>query len=304
MTIADRASLVIDPGPRHVSGCNINGGPGHAFDTGEFLGSRVYLGEIRTDAQGRLIVLGGRGKSTSHSGARAVTFANNEGWHDDTADGPVTAEITYNGRKLQTDPGWIIVAPPYYGPLQKSFRTMWDLMRDVAISAGMLPSPARPSFEHDIRPIFERLARLQWVNAGFAAAFGWGSPSNFTSPEWRVDLSRQTDDTAEMRHVIANRFRVFARDSWSPVPWPWLYGDAMNIPPAETPRQNAVLTDTQLGMLRQWSAGDFDADYIPDRSPPPSGWLLTLVSHDRRRRGWRRQIWSTRTAWVWRWRRR
>jgi hypothetical protein len=42
----------------------------------------------------------------------------------------------------------------------------------------------------------------------------------------------------------------------------------MNIPPAETPRQNAVLTDTQLGMLQQWSAGDFDADYIPEHSPP------------------------------------
>ena len=268
MTIADRASLVIDPGPRHVSGCNINGGPDHAFDTGEFLGSRVYLGEIRTDAQGRLIVLGGRGKSASHSGGRAVTFANNEGWYDDTSDGPVTAEITYDGRKLQTEPGWIVVAPPNYGPLQKSVRTMWDLMRDVAISAGMLPRPARPSFEHDIRPIFERLARLQWVNAGFAAGFGWGAPSNFASPEWLVDMSRQTDDTAEMRHVIANQFRVFARDSWSPVPWPWLYGDAMNIPPAETPRQNAVLTDTQLGMLQQWSTGDFDADYIPDRTPP------------------------------------
>ncbi len=268
MTIGDRASLIIDPGPRHVSGCNIGGGPGHAFDTGEFLGSKVYLGEIQTDAQGRLLVLGGRGKSASHSGARAVTFANNEGWHDDTSDGPVTAEITYNGRKLQTEPSWIVVAPPNYGPLQKSVRTMWDLMRDVAISAGMLPRPARPSFEHDIRPIFERLARLQWVNAGFAAGFGWGSPSYFASPEWLVNMSRQTDDTAEMRHVIANQFRVFARDSWSPVQWPWLYGDAMNIPPAETPRQNAVLTDTQLSMLQQWSAGDFDADYIPDRSPP------------------------------------
>ena len=73
---------------------------------------------------------------------------------------------------------------------------------------------------------------------------------------------------AEMRHVIANLFRVFDRDSWSPVPWPWVYGDAMNIPPAETPRQNVTLTATQLAMLQQWSAGDFDADYVPGRTPP------------------------------------
>jgi hypothetical protein len=268
MTVPDRARLVIDPGPRHITGRDAGGGADHIFDTGEFLGTRVYLGEIRTDAQGRLIVLGGRGKSASYNGARAVTFANNEGWHDDTSDGPITAEVTYAGRKLETDPGWIVVAPPNYGPSQKSVRTMWDLMRDVAITAGMLPKPARPSFEHDVRPLFERLARLQWVNAGFAAGLGWGSPNDLTSPEWLEKLSRKTDDTAEMRHVIANQFRVFDRDAWSPVPWPWVYGDAMSIPPAETPRQNAALTDTQLGMLQQWAAGDFNADYIPGRTPP------------------------------------
>jgi L-Lysine epsilon oxidase N-terminal/L-lysine epsilon oxidase C-terminal domain len=262
MAIRDRAGLIIDPGPRHISGRD-RGGADHRFDTGKFLGANVYLGEIRTDDQGRLIVLGGRGKSASYNGARAVTFANNEGWHDDTSDGPVTAEVTYAGRRLETDPAWIVVAPPNYAPLQKSIRTMWDLMRDVAISAGMLPKPVRPSFERDIRPVFERLARLQWVNAGFAAAFGWGAPSDFASPEQLQKFSRRTDDTAEMRHVIANQFRMFDRDSWSPVPWPWLYGDAMAIPPAETPRQNATLTATQLGMLQQWAAGDFDADYAP-----------------------------------------
>jgi len=145
---------------------------------------------------------------------------------------------------------------------------MWDVMRDVAISAGMLPKPVRPSFERDIRPIFERLAKLQWVNAGFAAAFGWGAANDFSSPEQLEKLARNTDATAEMRHVVANQFRVFERDAWSPVPWPWVYGDAMNIPPPETPRQNATLTPTQLAMLQQWSAGDFDDDYVPDRITP------------------------------------
>ena len=268
ITITDRSRLMIDPGPRYITGRDAGGGPAYRFDTGTFLGTRVYLGELRTDPQGRLIVFGGRGKSASYNGAKAVTFANNEGWHDDTADGPVTAEVTFSGQKLQVDPAWIVVAPPNYGPLQKSVRTMWDLIRDVAITAGTLPKPVRPSFDRDIRPIFERLSRLQWVNAGFAAGFGWGAPSDFTSPQWLEKLSRNSSDTAEMRHVIANQFRDFDRDSWSPVPWPWLYGDAMNIPPAETPRQNAALTDTQLAMLQQWSAGDFDDEYAPGRAPP------------------------------------
>lgn len=268
-TIPERRRLTIDPGPRHITARN-QGGPEYRFDTGTFMDRPVYLGELRTDAEGRLIVLGGRGKSASYSGAQAVTFANNEGWHDDTADGPVTAEVSYGGRRLPVDPAWVIVAPPNYAPLQKSVRTMWDLIRDVMIAAGMLPKPARPSFQRDIRPIFERLSRLQWVNAGFAAAFGWGAPNNFASPEWLEKLSRNEVATAEMRHAIANQFRVFDRDSWSPVPWPWLYGDAMNIPPAQTPRQHATLTDTQLSLLQQWSAGDFDADYDPRYEPPRS----------------------------------
>jgi hypothetical protein len=268
MTIPNRASLIIDPGMRHIAGADISGGPDHTFDSGYFLGTKVYLGEIRTDNQGRLIVLGGRGKSASHNGARAVTFANNEGWHDDTSDGPVMAEVIYAGRKLEIHPAWVVVAPPNYAPLQKSVRTMWDLMRDVAISAGLLPKPTRPSFEADIRPIFERLTRLQWVNRGFAAGFGWGAPDDLASPAQLEKLSRKTDDMTEMRRVIANQFRVFDRDSWSPVPWPWVYGDAMNIPPAETPRQHAALTATQLAMLQQWAAGDFDTDYVPGRAPP------------------------------------
>ncbi|MBV8337080.1 MAG: LodA/GoxA family CTQ-dependent oxidase, partial [Alphaproteobacteria bacterium] len=65
MTISDRASLLIDPGARQIVGSNAGGGPEHTFDTGKFLGKPVYLGELRTDPQGRLIVLGGHGKSAS-----------------------------------------------------------------------------------------------------------------------------------------------------------------------------------------------------------------------------------------------
>jgi hypothetical protein len=268
-TIADRQRLTIDPGPRHISGRD-KSGPGYRFDTGCFMDRPVYLGELRTDAAGRLIVLGGHGKSVSYRGALAITFANNEGWHDDVADGPVTAEVRLDGRNVPVDPAWVVVAPPNYAPMQKSVRTMWDLIRDVLINSRMLPKPLRPSFARDILPIFERLSRLQWVNAGFAAAFGWGAPQNLTSTEWLAKLSRNDPDMAEMRHVIANTFRVFDRDAWSPVPWPWLYGDAVAIPPAETPRQHTTLTDTQLRFLQQWSAGDFDEDYDPDAEPPRS----------------------------------
>jgi L-Lysine epsilon oxidase N-terminal/L-lysine epsilon oxidase C-terminal domain len=268
ITVSDRGKLVIDPGPREISGRNTGGGSEHAFDTGQFMDAPVYLGELKTDADSRLVVLGGRGKSASYNGIRAATFANNEGWHDDVSDGPVTAKVRFQGRALRVDPAWIVVAPPNYAPLQKSVRTMWDLMRDVFITAGTMVRPARPSFDRDIRPIFERLSRLQWVNAGFAASFGWGAPNNFATPDWLARLSQPTAADRETRALIAAQFRVPERDARSPVPWPWTYGDAMDASAPQTPRAFTALSPTQLGMLQQWAAGEFDADYDPAREPP------------------------------------
>jgi hypothetical protein len=248
-----------------VSGQNA---PAQAFDDGQFMGKNVYLGEIFTDDDGRLIVLGGHGVAASCDGSRAITFANNEGWHDDVSDGPVNATVHYEGLALNVIPAWVVVAPPNYGPQRKSVRTMWDLMRDVAIQAGTLPKPVRPSFTYDILPLFERMAGLQWVNAGFASGFGWNGANDLTSPEALRRLSDAGGAHGDLRRLVANQFRNDAIDGPSPKPWPWLYGDAMNVPPAATPRQNSVLTATQLGMLAQWAAGDFDEDYDADRVPP------------------------------------
>jgi len=266
--VSDRASLIIDPGSKEIHGRNVHAGHAHTFDTGKFLGMPVYLGELHTDAKGRLIVLGGRGKSATARGknVQAITFANNDGWYDDISDGPVTAEVTYRGQKLTVDPGWVVVAPPNYAPCRKSVRTMWDLMRDTALAARMLAVPVRPSFNLDIRPLFERLAGLQWVNAGFAASFGWHGPNNLATPPMLLRLSRNDPADAELRKTIANQFRTFDRDGVSPKPWPWQWGDAMNIPPT-APHAFLALSDTQNRMLQQWAAGDFESDYSPGPSP-------------------------------------
>jgi hypothetical protein len=263
--VTDRSSLSITPSMRSVSGPNASP---QKFDDGAFIGKKVYLGEIFTDEAGRLVVLGGHGESASYNGAWAITFANNEGWHDDVSDGPVTAAVKLNGTVLDVVPSWFVVAPPDYAPQRKSVRTMWDLMRDVAIKAGTLAAPMRPSFTQDILPIFERLNGLQWVNAGFAAGFGFGGAFDVSSPQAVAKLADRSPANQEFRHTVAIQFRRYAVDSWSPKPWPWLYGDAMSIPPAPTPRQNCSLSDCQLAMLDQWAAGDFDDDYRPSFKPP------------------------------------
>jgi hypothetical protein len=263
--VEDRAQLAITPGPRRVSGAKA--GP-KQFDDGEFMGKKVYLGEILTDEAGRLVVLGGKGVSASYDGSHAITFANNEGWHDDVSDGPVSATVELAGVPLEVVPAWVVVAPPNYGPQRKSVRTLWDLMRDVAIEAGMLAAPERPSFTRDILPLFERLSGLQWVNAGFAAGFGWEGTFDLTTPEALARLGSNGPAERELRRTVNNSFRRYEVDGKSPKPWPWLYGDAMNIPPVDSPRQNVALSECQLAMLDQWAAGRFEADYDPARTPP------------------------------------
>ncbi len=256
-TVSDRKKLIIDGGSKQITGAQQQSKP----FKGAFMEDSVYLGELHTDEAGRLIVLGGLGNSASYDRSKAITFANNEGWHDDTSDGPVTATVLLNGVELKVEPAWVITAPPDYAPDQKSVRTMWDLMRDTAIQAGMLQRPDRPSFLHDIFPIFQRMTQLQWVNAGFAEAFGQGGIFNYTTDEWVKNLSNPSSDYLEARKDLAGHFRVQTRDGASSLPFPWLYGDAMDVPSSTSPRQNAALSDTQLHFLQQWAKGDFIADY-------------------------------------------
>ena len=191
ITGSAREKLLIDGGKNTLSGRNI-AGEQHQF-IGAFDEVSVYLGEMTTDSEGRLVMLGGHGKSANIHGDPAVTFGNNDGWYDDTSDGPITADVTVVGAALPVKPSWVVCAPPDYAPMQKSVRTMWDLMYDIAVDANMLPMPGKPSFTHDILPIFQRMTDLQWVNAGFAAGFGWQSPFDFTSEQWLKRLNDTSD---------------------------------------------------------------------------------------------------------------
>ncbi len=111
----DRSKLAITPKARSITGVKKSGRK-YWFDDGKFLDTAVYLGEIRTDEKGRLIFLGGHGVSASAAGKPAKDFANNDGWHDDVSDGPVTAVVQLAGRPVPVEPAWVVVAPPNYAP--------------------------------------------------------------------------------------------------------------------------------------------------------------------------------------------
>lgn len=250
-----RAGLVIDPGPRSITGMNTSG-PAYAFDTGQFMGTPVYLGELQTDGAGRLVFLGGRGVSASSDGTRAEHFANNDNWHDDVSDGPVTAEVSIDGQPVPVDPAWVVTAPPNYAPDVVGVRSMYDLVYDAFVGSGGLPFPEQVSFTEHIEPILRRLCDLQWVNHGFAAQYGWGGREHFFDPAYLARLTSTTARDEELRRQILTAVRVFDRDGLSPVPWPWLYGDAMSIP-AISARQYGTLSPTQYKSLAKWAEGDF-----------------------------------------------
>ncbi len=266
--LPERGKLSITPGPRCIDTAGASG-KRYRFDGGKFLGISVPLGELRTDPEGRLLVFGGLGKSASIDHQAPTTFANNDGWYDDTSDGPVTARVRIGGRELKVAPAWVVVAPPNYGPQQKSVRTMYALMIDVAIQAGQLPAPTRPSFRRDLLPIFRAMCDLEWMNAGFAAGFGYGMPQHFLAPDSLRKLAQSGDTYAELRRTVANSFRNPEDQDISLKPWPWIYGDAMDVPMPPIARAMTALTTTQLAMLERWAKGEFIADYDVDLEPKP-----------------------------------
>ena len=175
--VADRTTLEITPGPRSLNLPNQAAG----FNTGKFLGKIVPLGEMRTDADGRLLVVGGFGKSESVPPGLAITsYANNDGWHDDISDGPITATVTLNGQAnpIPVLPAWVLCSPPDFAPTIDTITTLYDVLFEVAVNKGFLTAPTKPSFTNDIFPILHRVEALMPVNQSvssghfsFAAAF-------------------------------------------------------------------------------------------------------------------------------------
>lgn len=271
---ADRGVLAIDPGPRSISGRSVSG-PAYAFDTGSFKGVPVPLGEVQTDADGRLIFLGGHGKSASPSGAPVYdpdnppSFNNANDWYDDTSDGPVLAEVSINGTPVPVEGAWVVVAPPNYAPDIISWRTMYDLLCDVSVQAGWMSMPDTPSFTNDILPILQRLSNLQWVNKGFAAYFGKGCPLDFNNPALIEKLAQKPssgdDPYGELRRTLFNNFRPEAPSVAEPVAWPhvqpWIYGDAFGSFSATGPGNMLTMTGLQEAILRKWVEGSFIADW-------------------------------------------
>jgi hypothetical protein len=260
----ERKALIIDPGPREISGRDASA---VLCDTGEFVGKIVPLGELRTDGQGRLLVLGGFGHSASYNNAQATTFANNDGWHDDVSDGPVRATVKVKGKEYEAEPAMVAVTPPNYGPGLYGVVTMYDVVFDLFCrkfsqdQKWQAEASRRPSFWRDIYPIFERLVDSQWVNGGIDFLFGQFSPSNLTSPELLEKLADPAEEYKELRTAFFQWLRNL-EDNLGPeegAKIPPFYGDGFGDF-TDLGADELSLTRTQYRCMEQWAEGDFDPD--------------------------------------------
>lgn len=254
--VADRASLAIVPGSRTLTG---PGAKPQRLDGGAFQGQSVNLGEVMTDADGRLVVLPASGRCHPAPDAPPMSgYADNDGWADDTGDGPVDAVVRMGGREFRADPAWLVSVGPNYAPaIATSLVTLHDVVEATLVAAGKRKAPATV-FEEHVWPIFDRLSDLQWVNAGFLAKFGYGSAKDFARPAIRARLADASPANAAFRAEIFALFRDPAAPDVRPDLEPQLYGDHLVLPPdVIEPRQWMTLTPLQYAHLRNWAAGRF-----------------------------------------------
>jgi len=263
-----------------------------------------YLGELRTDPEGRLIVIGGKGQSSGLSGqALGSDLFNNDGWFDDVSDGPVTAELTMKvgGKEKVYSPdnvlgAWVIGGPPDFAPSLANQVTLYDVLYDLAarqiklpkneaifdtvlkpladLNAELLKGPKLskyvPSFDEEIYPIISRALETSFT-------FNPLSMSHGTLKNYAILGGPKDANANKARMNLFNRLHppgVAGRPALGTMPL--MHGDAYGQTAHK--RFMLTLTDTQYAMMERWANGDFveTAKTFPPARPP---WMLVISPH-------------------------
>jgi L-Lysine epsilon oxidase N-terminal/L-lysine epsilon oxidase C-terminal domain len=272
--ITERTDMIIDPGPRTLTGAGQSAQFSRTSDAGGYPmtfpppGLEPYgidtLGEVHTDSCGRLTVAGGFGRSGSmYSPAGISSYVNNPGWWDDTSDGPVTATVVLDdGTRVRAEPAWVICGPPAYAPQILNLVTLYDTMFDVAVRAlgarpdlysGSLWNDAyTPDFDSEILPVLMRGHHYPSVVAIPPKAHEF-DVERLGDPDPRYNALRQyyfgTLRAPDQQNTITSPTTGYTL-------MPYLAGDDATSSSQKSSKY-LTLTDTQYFLLQQWAAGQF-----------------------------------------------
>lgn len=303
----ERRKLIIDPGPRTLNEPNKKA----EFDQGDASNKYKYvsfpnpkmmtqglsvqtLGEMRTDTNGSLLVLGGYGRA---GGSETITgFGGGDSWYDDISDGPVTATIHF---KDESEPikleAWVVMGSPKYAPELVNISTWDDVMIDAAIKyMNVLPDvydedkwknnggwnpDYEVNYDRDIQPFLERIGDYQWVGTV-------PSMTAFIRPAF--DSRDSSEEYREQREKMLSYFRKPSKMKNATKENPaelvdgqsnQLFSDATESNPAsgiplmpvnagtnsvrnQIPDKFSVLTDLQYYCLEQWAKGKFSCEAL------------------------------------------
>lgn len=136
-----------------------------------------------------------------------TNFANNNGWFDDTSDGPVTVSVVLkDGSSIPVkESAWVIVVPPKFAPYHFPIVTLYDTMKQIALDENWIVKPEKVSFVKDIFPILYRVTQYKWLNDEARIGHGTNKPRDFLK-HIKI-LSDNTSEGADMRESIFSKIR-------------------------------------------------------------------------------------------------
>ncbi|WP_102795222.1 CTQ-dependent lysine 6-oxidase LodA [Bowmanella denitrificans] len=280
-----RRPLIVDPGPRTVSGAgqhiafdkqNIPNGYPASFPPEQVkYGTAVTtLGDLYTDDEGRLIVLGGYG----HAGGDEplTSYGGSNTWHDDIADGPVYCKVQFNDGSPEVNlQAWVIVGSPDFAPEIVNISTLSDTMFDVGIrhfqldaemyANGGYNASFQANFQRDILPIIQRIGRYQWVaNVQSMSAFSSNvfdfsdnSEANRANRENYFNYFRQPDDKSNPSPDQPQQ-QLFVEGASGTLPGMPLNSGSNSVS-NQTVEKFLALDETQYFLLSQWAKGQFSS---------------------------------------------
>ncbi len=286
ITGQNRQSLIIDPGPRSVSGkqqsigfnkenAPVNYPVQYPPSEVKYGVSVKTLGDLLTDDVGRLVVLGGFGNAGGD--LPLTSYGGSSTWHDDISDGPVYCTITFKDSTPEVNlSAWVIIGSPDFAPEIVNISNLSDTMFDVGVRCfNMVPDMCTngiwnksyvANFQRDILPVIKRISRYQWVSnvqsmsAFTNAVFDFSDPSeqNKTNRLNYFSYFRNLDDQPPVPPALPQEqlFKTNGADLFPMMPLNSGSNSVSNI----NIMKFMALDETQQFLFNQWANGNFVND--------------------------------------------